>query len=121
MASAWSGRIFAGIKENAPIAMTFKDGIAWGNAWVVVKGTPHKQLAMEAINYAISQDAQMKLLDIGTYGPVLGAAAEKGNATQKTWMVTAPENAKDMLIINEEQAAQYSAKYEADWNRFQLG
>jgi len=76
---------------------------------------------MEAINYAISQDAQMKLLDFGTYGPVLGAAAEKGNDAQKMWMVTAPQNARDMLIINEEQAAQYSAKYEADWNRFQLG
>jgi putative spermidine/putrescine transport system substrate-binding protein len=121
MSSAWSGRILAGIKENAAIAMTFKDGIAWGNAWVVVKGTPHKQLAMEAINYAISPEAQMKLLDFGTYGPVLGAAAEKGNDAQKMWMVTAPQNAREMLIINEEQAAQYSAKYEADWNRFQLG
>ena len=36
-------------------------------------------------------------------------------------MVTAPENAKNMLIINEEQAALYSAKYEAEWNRIQLG
>ena len=52
---------------------------------------------------------------------MLGAAAEKGNDAQKMWMVTAPQNARDMLIINEEQAAQYSAKYEADWNCFQLG
>lgn len=121
MSSAWSGRIFAGIKESAPMAMTYKDGIAWGNAWVVVKGSPHKKAAMEAINYAISEEAQMRLLDVGTYGPVLGAAAAKGDAAQKTWMVTAPDNVKDMLIINEEQAAGYSAKYEAEWNRFQLG
>ncbi|MGE0718664.1 MAG: ABC transporter substrate-binding protein [Alphaproteobacteria bacterium] len=120
MSSAWSGRIFAIIKEKAPVAMTYKDGIAWGNAWVVPKGSPHKKNAMEAINYAISEEAQMRLLDVGTYGPVLGSAAAKGSADQKAWMVSAPENAKDMLILNEEQAALYSAKYEADWNRFQL-
>ena len=72
---------------------------------------------MEAINAAISTDAQMRLLDFGTYGPVLGAAAEKGAEEQRKWMVTAPENTKNMLIMNEEQAALHSAKYEADWNR----
>jgi putative spermidine/putrescine transport system substrate-binding protein len=40
LSAAWSGRIFALIKENAPFAMTYKDGIAWGNAWVVPKGSP---------------------------------------------------------------------------------
>jgi putative spermidine/putrescine transport system substrate-binding protein len=36
-------------------------------------------------------------------------------------MVTAPENIKNMLILNEEQAAAYSAKYETEWDRMQLG
>lgn len=121
MSSAWSGRIFAIVKENAPVAMTYRDGIAWGNAWVVLKGSPHAKLAMEAINYAISEEAQMRLLDVGTYGPVLNSAAAKGSADQQKWMVTAPQNIKDMLIINEEQAAHYSSKYENEWNRFQLG
>jgi putative spermidine/putrescine transport system substrate-binding protein len=121
LSSAWSGRIFAGIKEKAPVTMTYRDGIAWGNAWVVVKGSPHAKLAMEAINYAVSEEAQMRLLDVGTYGPTLGTAAGKGTPEQQKWMVTAPQNAKDMLIINEEQAALYSSKYEAEWNRFQLG
>jgi len=120
MASAWSGRVLAVIKEKAPVAMTYNDGIAWGNAWVVPKGSKNAKLAMEAINAAISTDAQMRLLDFGTYGPVLGAAAEKGTEEQRKWIVTAPENAKNMLILNEEQAALYSAKYESDWNRMQL-
>ena len=121
MSSAWSGRILAGIKEKAPIAMTYSDGIAWGNAWVVLKGSPHAKAAMEAINYAISEEAQLRLLDAGTYGPALGSAAAKATAEQRKILVTAPENAAQMLILNEEQAAQYSAKYEQDWNRFQLG
>lgn len=121
LCSAWTGRILAVMKEKAPVAMTYDDGVAWGNAWVVLKGSPHAKLAMEAINYAISEEAQMRLLDAGTYGPVLGAAAAKATADQQKILVTAPGNASRMLIINEEQAAQYSAKYEAEWNRFQLG
>ena len=120
MSSAWSGRVLAIIKEKAPVAMTYLDGIAWGNAWVVPKGAANAKLAMEAINYAISPEAQARLLDFAIYGPVLVEAAAKGTAEQRKFMVTAPENIKDMLILNEQQAALYSAKYENDWNRMLL-
>ena len=120
MSSAWSGRIFAVIRENAPVQMTYEDGLAWGNAWVVVKGSPHARLAMEAINDAISMEAQSRLLDVGTYGPTLGAAAARGTAEQQRWMPPAPQNARNMIILNEEQAALYSARYENEWNRFHL-
>jgi putative spermidine/putrescine transport system substrate-binding protein len=121
LSSAWSGRMFAIIKEKAPATMTYKDGIAWGNAWVIVKSSPYAKLANELINYAISEPAQQNLLAVGTYGPVLGTAAAKGTADQQLWMATAPKNAKDMLIINEEQAGLYSKKYEAEWNKFIIG
>ena len=121
LSSAWTGRILAVMKEKAPVAMTYADGVAWGNAWVVLKGAPHAKLAMEAINYAVSEEAQMRLLDAGTYGPSMGMAASKATPEQQKILVTAPENARKMLIINEEQAALYSAKYDAEWNRFQLG
>ena len=120
MSSAWSGRVLAIIKDNAPVAMTYNDGVAWGNGWVVPKGAPNAKLAMEAINYAISPEAQARLLDLGIYGPVLGEAAAKGTPEQRKAMVTAPDNIQNMLILNEQQAALYSAKYENDWNRMQL-
>ncbi|MBV8793238.1 MAG: ABC transporter substrate-binding protein [Pseudolabrys sp.] len=121
MSSAWSGRILAVMKENAPVAMTYDDGIAWGNAWVIPKGTPNAKLAMEAINYAIGLEAQLRLNSFGTYGPVLAEAAAKGTPEERKTMVTAPENIKKMLILNEEQAAIYSEKYGDDWNKMQLG
>jgi len=65
-------------------------------------------------------EAQTRLLDFGTYGPVLVEAAAKGTPEQRKFLVTAPENIKDMLILKEEQAALYSKKYENDWNRMQL-
>ena len=45
----------------------------------------------------------------------------KGTPEQRRLLVTAPENIKQMLILNEEQAALYSAKYENEWNKLQLG
>ena len=38
MASAWSGRILDVMKEKAPVALTYKEGVAWGNACRGSKG-----------------------------------------------------------------------------------
>src|SRR5581483_1877874 len=40
MASAWSGRVLDVAKDKAPVKLTYKDAIAWGNAFVIPKGTP---------------------------------------------------------------------------------
>ena len=121
MALAWSGRIFDAMKESDNVAMTFKDAIAWGNAYIVPKGTPYRDLAMEIINYCITQEAQERLLPIGTYGPALGAAAAKATPEQAKSIVTYPDNIKDAVIFNDEQVAIYATKWEEEWQKFQLG
>ncbi|MEZ5805848.1 MAG: ABC transporter substrate-binding protein [Rhizobiaceae bacterium] len=121
MAMAWSGRIFDAVKEGSPVAMTFKDAIAWGNAFVVPKGTPYRELAMEIINYSITPAAQETLLPIGTYGPTLEAAAAKATPEQAINIVTHPDNIKDAVIQNDEEVAAYVQKYEERWQQFQLG
>ena len=121
MASAWSGRILDIIKEQAPVAMTYKDAIAWGNAYVVPRGTPHKELAMKVINFALTEDAQAALLPCGTYGPVLPSAAAKATAEQCDMYVSCPENIKDACLYNDEEVAKYNAKYDEEWKKFQLG
>lgn len=120
LSSAWSGRMIAVEKEGAPTAYTFKDGLAWGNAYVVPMGTPYENMAMEVINYCLSKEAQMRLLDFGAYGPVLEAAAAEASPEQARNLVMYPDNIKDMLILDEEQAALYSTKYEQAWNELQL-
>lgn len=120
MAMAWNGRILDAQKAASPVAMTLKDAIAWGNAFIVPKGTPYKALAMEVINYAISEEAQDRLIPIGTYGPTLEKSAAKATPEQALQMVTHPTNVKDAVIFNDEQSAAYLTKYEADWQKFQL-
>ena len=121
LSSAWSGRISAVMKDKAPVTMTFSDGIAWGNAWIVTKGTPYRQLAMEAINAALDPTAQVRLLAAGLYGPVLASVTGQATPEQQQWLVTSPQNRARMLIINEEQVALYRRKYQSAWEQFMLG
>src|SRR5262249_15325993 len=64
---------------------------------------------------------QAKLLDLKTYGPVLSAAAAKGDAATQKIRVMSPDNLKDMLILNEQEADKYSRTYEEAWNQMMLG
>ncbi|MEZ5784418.1 MAG: ABC transporter substrate-binding protein [Rhizobiaceae bacterium] len=121
MAMAWSGRIADAMNEGAPVAMTFKDAIAWGNAYVVPKGASHRDTVMELISYCISLPAQEALLPIATYGPVLEAAAAKATPEQSRNIVTHPDNIKDAVIQNDKEVAAYMAKYDRKWQQFQLG
>ncbi|MDI1345534.1 MAG: ABC transporter substrate-binding protein [Pseudolabrys sp.] len=120
MASAWSGRVLDVIKDKAPVTLTYKDAIAWGNAFIVPKGTPYRELAMKVINYAITEAAQEALLPLGTYGPVLASAAEKATPEQAKLYVSHPSNFKDSCIFSDEQVAKYVTKYEDEWKKFQL-
>lgn len=121
MSSAWDGRIKAIMKENAPVSFTFANGVAWGNVVVVVKGTPHRDAAMDLINYAVGAEAQTRIAQSGLYAPVLSSAAEAAPAEIRAGYASAPENLSRMLVLNEEQAALYMGKYLTRWQEFQLG
>lgn len=119
--SAWSGRMLAAEAEGAPVSHTYKDGIAWANWWVIPKGSPNVALAHELLNYALAEENQAKLMTLKTYGPVLSKATAGADADTAKVLVMAPDNIKDMLILNEEEANKYSYEYEERWNQLMLG
>ncbi|WP_137391497.1 ABC transporter substrate-binding protein [Rhodoligotrophos defluvii] len=121
LSSAWSGRILAATAEGAPVDYTYKDGLAWANWWVIPKGSPKVELAHEAINFALAPERQVKLLQLKTYGPVLEQAAAQADEATRKILVMAPENIKDMLILQEGEATEYSLAYEEKWNQLMLG
>lgn len=120
MASVWSGRVLDVIKDGAPVGFTYKDGIAWGEAFVVPKGSPNAELAMKIINYAISPEAQEALLPLGIYGPVLESAAAKATPEQAKLYVSYPANLAQCCIFNDAEVAKYATKYEEAWQKFLL-
>lgn len=121
LSSAWSGRMLSAAAEGAPVAHTYNDGIAWANWWVIPKGSPNVELAHEALNFALAETAQAGLLDLKTYGPVLGAAAAKASPEDQKILVMTPDNIKNMVILNEQEADKYSHAVEERWNQFLLG
>jgi putative spermidine/putrescine transport system substrate-binding protein len=121
LSSAWSGRILAARAEGAPIDYTYNDGIAWGNWWVIPKGSPHAALAHEALDFALAPEQQAKLLQLKTYGPVLSAATASADAETQKVLVMSPDNIKNMVILDEQEANKYSHEYEERWNQLMLG
>jgi putative spermidine/putrescine transport system substrate-binding protein len=119
--SAWSGRIQGARDEGVPIDFTFKDAIAWGSHFSIVKGSPYADLCHELINYSIGLEPQTKLLDLNVYSPVLEAAAAKADDKMRKTLVMAPEHAGNLLILNDREGARYAVKYEERWNQFLLG
>jgi len=120
LSSVWSGRALSASNEGAPIGYTFKDGIAWANWFVIPKGSPYVEMAHELINFSLAPEQQAKLLDLKTYGPVLGAASEQADAETMKILVMAPQNLNDMLIISESDARKYMDANAEQWNQIML-
>ena len=102
--------------------MTYKEGLLWANAFVVPRGTPHRELAMKIIDYAIGEEAQTRLLSLGVYAPLNKAALAKTTEDERIGMASHPDNVKDMLTIDDEAGARltWNPKYEEWWNQFLL-
>jgi putative spermidine/putrescine transport system substrate-binding protein len=64
----WNGRaVSAG--ESAPVALAWGEWFHTDAYWVVPKGAPHKQAAMEALKYFTSPEAQASFTSYLPYGP----------------------------------------------------
>lgn len=70
LAGAWAGRITDAKKEGAEVDMNFNEALIITDDWGVVKGTKHKELAMEFINYITRPEAQAEISKEVPYGPV---------------------------------------------------
>jgi len=121
ISSVWNGRALAAVADGAPLAFTYRDGISWGNWWVIPKGSPNLALAHELINYALSDEAQTRLLPLRTYGPVVKSAAAKAEAEGQKIQVMSPDNVRNMVILNEQEADKYTSTYFERFTKFKVG
>lgn len=72
----WNGRaVSAG--ESAPVALAWGEWLHTDAYWVVPKGAPHKQPAMEALKYFTSPEAQARYTSYLPYGPTNKLALDK--------------------------------------------
>lgn len=69
LAAAWNGRIMSAKAEGAPENVEYTNAVIMSDSWVVPKGAPNKELAMEFINYAVQKEKQAEFSKLIPYSP----------------------------------------------------
>jgi putative spermidine/putrescine transport system substrate-binding protein len=120
----WNGRVAAIMKEGAPAAFTFNQGILIADCLAIPKGqTPQKkQLAMKVLAQIVSPEIMASLPKYIDYGPANQRAYDTGKITadQMKTLNTSPENAKKQIIMNGEWWAEHGNEAQEAWNNLML-
>jgi putative spermidine/putrescine transport system substrate-binding protein len=66
----WDGRISLLIQQGIPVAFTWNQAMILYSMMVVPKGAPHKDAAMQFLNYALAARPQAAAAKVISYGPV---------------------------------------------------
>jgi putative spermidine/putrescine transport system substrate-binding protein len=123
MTTAYNGRIFAAaINEAKPFQIVWDGQIYENEMYVVPKGAPNKDAAMEFIKYATSTDGLRAQAQQISYGPARKSAMKEelifkdGKTVMATHLPTAPENMGNAL----ETSSAFWVDHDAELNeRFQ--
>jgi putative spermidine/putrescine transport system substrate-binding protein len=124
MIAIWNGRVAAIMKEGAPAAFTFNQGILIADCLALPRGqTPEKkQLAMKVLAQIVSPEIMANLPKYIDYGPANQRAYDTGKITadmMKT-LNTSPENAKKQIIMNGEWWGEHGNEAQEAWNNLML-
>lgn len=121
LALTTTGRLLIVKDEGAPVAMTLKQGLINTFCLTVPQGTPYTKEAMQLMAAAIGETAQARLLSAGAYGPVRASVIAKATPAQRKYLAFAPENRRNMLLVDYGELARVARRYAAEWNNFFAG
>ena len=109
MTTAYNGRIFAAaINENKPFQIVWDGQIYENEMYVVPKGAPNKDEAMEFIKFATSTEGLRNQAQHISYGPSRKSAMKEellfkdGKTVMGPHLPTAPENMTNALLTSAE-------------------
>jgi len=107
MTTAYNGRIFnAAVDENKPFVIVWDGQILDFDLYVIPKGAPNKELALEFIKYATDTQRLADQAKYIAYGPARKSSAPliglfmDGKTKMGPHMPTAPANMKNALVNN---------------------
>ncbi len=100
MSSAYNGRIDAAKDEGYPLDVVWNEGIFETDYWVIPKGSPNKELAIDFVRFASSPEAQAELAKRVTYGPTNKRTMDLLDSSRSGVLPTSPENSKNVLYTD---------------------
>jgi putative spermidine/putrescine transport system substrate-binding protein len=75
LALVWTGRAVDAARDGQPVEVQWSQWMTQNAWWVVPKGAPNKELAMQAIKFVTAPEQQARLTEYLPYGPTNRAAA----------------------------------------------
>jgi putative spermidine/putrescine transport system substrate-binding protein len=127
MSTAYNGRIFgAAVGEGKPFEIVWDGQILDFDLYVIPKGAPNKELAMEFIKFATATEQLAAQASWISYGPARGSSAalvgkyKDGKTDMAPHMPTAPENMKTALVNNFEFWADRNDELNEQFNAWLL-
>ncbi|WP_271611807.1 ABC transporter substrate-binding protein [Bradyrhizobium sp. CCBAU 21362] len=100
MTTVWNGRMEALEAQGVPAKISWGQGLAKQDGWVIPKGAKNKTNAMKLIAYSTMPIPQARLSLAINYGPVNDAAFKYIPPERRAVLPSAPENKLQMVPYN---------------------
>lgn len=102
LAMAWNGRITSANKEEgSKLAIAWEAGqVLNGDRWVILKGSPNKQQAIDFIKFALQPEPQAEFMRRIPYGQVNQKAYPLLKDEEKKDLPTTEEHLKSALLVD---------------------
>lgn len=120
MIAIWNGRLDAVIDDGLPVDFTFNDGLLSLDCLAIPKGSPNKDLAMEALAIMLAPEQQAQLPQYINYGPTTSLAFDQGVITeeQAARSPSAPSNLAVQAIVDAAYWAENRQSVQERWDAF---
>jgi putative spermidine/putrescine transport system substrate-binding protein len=101
MVTAYNGRLFnAMYVENKPFEIMWGPQVFDIDGYVIVKGAPNKDAALEFLKFCTSAEALADTTNYISYGPLRKSSAQFVNPAILPHLPTAPDNFKTALTFD---------------------
>jgi putative spermidine/putrescine transport system substrate-binding protein len=123
MIMTWGGRVQGAINDGADFAYTFNDGQLGTDGYAIVKGAPHRDVAMNFLKEMSKAEYQANLPNTFATAPANMKAFEIANYSPEklATMASAPENVAVQYAVDPEFWAQHGAWASEAYDKVRLG
>ena len=120
MISIWNGRLDAVVEDGINAGFTYNQGIAALDCLAIPRGSPNKDLAMQALAMMLAPEQQARLPQYINYGPTTSLAFDLGIITPEQTAISpsAPENLAVQMITDADWWAENRQAVQARWDEF---
>lgn len=120
MAGMFNARAESVKSDGAPVDYTFNQGIIDFGCWVVVKGSPKKNLAMKVLAEFVKKEHQADMTVLSNYGAANTKIEETGKipADIAPKLPTSAQNYPKQLVMSAEWWAKHGAEAQERFDQF---